>query len=242
MKTNDIYLCAFPKSGITYLSFLLAAARLHHNRIPMVPTMYNIDYLIIDIHKMANLVPGDTWKDGFGNFFKTHNSHSALPNVVYMLRKPLDTLKSFYHFRRQLGNADTVQQFLAGSEGIGPWIKHVRSWLLDNRLASQSIFVTEYETLVANPAAELEALAAQFGVEYSAETIAFAVKSAGIENMRRLENSFVKRNPVYKQFALNFVRKTSERTVDGFTPDMVDLVETHAAPVYAAVKARIAAE
>ena len=37
MKSNDIHICAFPKSGITYFGFLLAAARLRHNGMALVP-------------------------------------------------------------------------------------------------------------------------------------------------------------------------------------------------------------
>jgi hypothetical protein len=239
VKTNDIYICAFPKSGITYFSFLLAAARLRHNKIAMVPTIYNIDFLVIDIHKMGNTPPGEIWHDGLGNFFKNHKGFSALPNVVFLLRDPVDTLKSYYHFRKRLGSADTVLDFLAGPEGIQAWTQHARSWLLDNRLASQSIFVTQYESVLADPAAELRLLANQFGITFSEETIAFSVAAAGIENMRRLEKEFTDRNPVYRQFDLDFVRKTERREIEGFTPEVIALIETHTRPVYEAIKARI---
>jgi hypothetical protein len=240
MKSNDIHVCAFPKSGITYFGFLLAAARLRHNGIALMPTMYNIDFLLIDIHKMSSVEPGSIWRDGVGDLFKTHNPFFPVPNAVYLLRNPVDTLRSYFHFRRQLGSNDSAQAFLLGPEGIAAWIHHVKSWLLDNRTASQSLFVTEYETVLADPRGELRALAEQLGLEFSDETLDFAVQAAGIQRMRDVEASFAAHNPVYAQFNLSFVRKADRRDVDDITPELVKLIHTHAQPVYEQVKTRLA--
>jgi sulfotransferase family protein len=241
MKTNDIHVCAFPKSGITYFGFLLVAARLKHNGIALTPTMYNIDFLLIDIHKMSNVAPASLWHDGLGDLFKTHGPFMAVPNAVYLLRNPLDTLRSYFHFRRQLGSTDSARDFLSGPEGITAWVNHVKSWLLDNRNASQSLFVTEYEDLQANPHAELRALAAQWGLEFAPDTLDFAVQAASLERMRTLEAAFVSRNPVYAQFNLDFVRKSDSRAVDDITPELVGLIKAHAQPVYEVAKSKIAA-
>ena len=69
MRTNDILVSAFPKSGITYFGFLLTAARLHHNGMALRPTMYNIDFLLIDMHKMAGQQTGSIWHDGIGDLY-----------------------------------------------------------------------------------------------------------------------------------------------------------------------------
>jgi hypothetical protein len=240
MKSNDIHVCAFPKSGITYFGFLLVAARLRHNGIALSPTMYNIDFLLIDIHKMSNVAPGSIWRDGIGDLFKTHNPFFLVPNAVYLLRNPVDTLRSYFHFRRQLGSTDSPQAFLLGQEGIAAWIHHVKSWLLDNRNASQSLFVAEYEDVLADPHGELRALGEQLGLQFSDDTLDFAVQAAGIQRMREVESSFAARNPVYAQFNLNFVRKADKRDVDDITPELVKLIHTHAQPVYDQAKSRLA--
>jgi hypothetical protein len=240
MKTNDIHVCAFPKSGVTYFGFLLVAARLRHNQIALVPTMYNIDFLLIDIHKMSNSAPASIWRDGIGDLFKSHDPYFGVPNVVYLLRNPLDTLRSYYHFRTQLGVQSSARDFLTGPEGIAAWVNHVKSWLIDNRNASQSLFVTEYEELQSNPREELRALGRQLGLEFSDNTLDFALRAAGLDSMRALEASFVARNPVNAQFQLEFVRKSDRRTVDAITPDLVTLINTQATPVYELAKSRLA--
>lgn len=239
MKSNDIHVCAFPKSGITYFGFLLAAARLRHNGIALLPTMYNIDFLLIDVHKMSNSAPGSIWRDGLGDLFKTHSPYLHVPNAVYLLREPVATLRSYFHFRRQLGSNDSAEDFLMGPEGIASWIQHVKSWLLDNRNASQSLFVTDYEILLADPRAELRAIGTQWGIEFSADAIEFAIEAASLQRMRKVEAAFAAYNPVYAQFNLDFVRKSGDRTVDDMTPELVSLIKAHAQPVYDQAKARL---
>jgi len=239
MNTNDIYVCAFPKSGITFLGFLLAGARLHHNGIPLQPTLYNIDFLLIDTNKMRNTAAAAIWNDGVGNLYKTHNPFAPLPNVIYLLRNPVDALRSYFYFRRQLGSPDSAHEFLTGPEGINSWVHHVKSWLLDNRTASQSLFVTEYEALTSDPKGELQALTGQLGLTLSHEAIEYAVQAAGIQKMREMEAGFMARNPVYAQYNLDFIRKTDRRQVSEMTPELLDLIQAQALPVYESALERL---
>jgi len=235
MKTNDIHVCAFPRSGITYLGFLLTAARLHHNGIALQPTMYNIDFLLIDTHKMRHATTASIWRDGIGDFLKTHSLHIPAPNVVYLIRSPVDALRSYYHFRRQLGSQDSMADFLHGEDGMRGWIKHVRSWLIDNNLASQSIFVIDYDQLCANPRQQLVTLGEQLGVQFSDESLEFALQLTSLERMRRAETSFRARNPVSARLNLIFVRRFERRRGDEFTPEQIREIEHEAGPVYAEV-------
>jgi len=239
MKTNDIHVCAFPKSGITYFGFLLVAARLHHDGIDLVPTMYNIDFLLIDTHKMGTRPAGSLWRDGIGDLYKTHLPYLNVPNVIYVLREPVATLRSYFHFRRSLGSTDSAQQFLTGPEGIAGWIHHVKSWLLDNHNVSQSLFVTEYERLRGEPAAELRALGQQLGLTLSDEAIAAALAAASLTRMRESEAAFAARNPVYARFDLEFVRRGERRIVEQITPELSELIRAQTQPVYEAARSRL---
>jgi hypothetical protein len=232
MKTNDITVCAFPKSGITYLGFLLSSARLKHNKIDLRPTFYNIDWLLIDTHKWIGHTPAFPWKDGVGDLFKTHERRDALSsftnmNVIYLLRNPVNTLASYFHFRRQLGSKDTMDQFLMGPMGIPAWNAHVKSWLIDNRNPSQSLYLLEYESLVADPAHELHRLTDMLGFSFSDELVKEAVHWSTLAKMRLSEQAFVQSNPVYARFNLQFVRPPVllkdapvQRVVDELTPEL----------------------
>lgn len=208
MRTNDIHLAAFPKSGITYLSFLLALARLSYNNLKMLPTFFNIDYLIIDSHKMTGREYAHLWGDGMGDFIKTHGSWQNVPNVIYLLRHPYDTLRSYYHFEHQQGRAESMEGFIEVQ--AERWRRHVASWLIDNRDPSQSIYLIEYEQI--SPAA-ICALGMMLGYSW---TLGGRSKLAERDSMRSSEEWFAKHNPVYRRFNLEFVREGKERVVEGF--------------------------
>lgn len=244
MRTNDILITAFPRSGITFLGFLLTAARLHLNRIPLVPTFYNIDFLLIDRHKMANLMPGPSiWKDGIGDLFKYHGNNvpgqSIFPNVIYLLRNPVDALSSYYQFRQRLGVTESVDDFLNGPHGIGAWNTHVHSWLLDNANVTQSIHVVQYEELQVHPHNELEKLGRNLGWSLNDDSINAGVRASSLESMRRNEQDFARRNPVYARRQLEFVRPHSDREVPEFTLDHIQTVRRETRATYEQVLTQV---
>jgi hypothetical protein len=249
MKTNDITVCAFPKSGITYFGFLLMAARLKHSGIDLRPTFYNIDFLLVDTHKFnrAYTPTPSRWRDGLGEFYKTHSTAAQFTagqggpesfNLIYLLRNPVDTLKSYYHFRSALGNTESIESFLAGPEGIAAWTRHVRSWLIENRNAAQSLYLLEYEKLIADPESELFQLARVLGLRWTTEDYAHALGMADIEVMRGNERIFAARNPVYRRFNLEFVRPKEARIVPQFTFHHVGLIQQQTQSLYDEVRSK----
>ncbi len=244
MKTNDITVCAFPKSGITYLGFLLTAARLKHNGIDLRPTFYNIDWLLIDSHKMGGLFPPPLpmWRDGIGELYKTHAALTgdlatvrAPPQVIYLLRNPVDTLASYFHFRRQLGMTETLKTWLE-TGAIEEWKTHVRSWLIDNHNASQSLYLVHYEDLISEPIDQLRQLAHVLGLAFKDETLTYAAGMSDIDVMRGNEHAFSARNPVYARFNLEFVRSGEKRRLTEMTPELVELIERKTRDTYDAAR------
>jgi sulfotransferase family protein len=163
---------------------------------------------VIDSHKMQGKDYAHIWDDGMGDFIKTHDAFKAVPNVIYLLRNPYDTLKSYYHFERQLGNQQSIGAFL--EMRIPEWVRHVKSWLIDNKNPTQSIYLIEYEELSPKT---FYALALRLGFEWDAN---YAFGYANQQAMRNEEQWFAQHNPVYRRFELEFVRKGSVREVEGF--------------------------
>jgi Sulfotransferase domain len=247
MKTNDITVCAFPRSGITYLGFLLTTARLLHNRIDLRPTFYNIDWLLIDTHKMSGCATASIWKDGLGDLYKTHSKwgvQAVPPNVIYLLRNPVDTLASYFHFLQRVEHLNaSMEQFLNSSVGIQGWIDHVKSWLIDNHNASQSLYLLDYEKLLNDPEEELWQLWCQLGLPVSGRHVNEAAVYSRIEHMRELERTFVESNPVYAHVNLEFVRPlrggNSEepcRFVEEMTLECIELIQHRTRDIYNAAR------
>jgi hypothetical protein len=242
MRTNDITLAAFPKSGITYLSFLLASARCLINKTTIQPTWYNIDWLVIDTHKMGNRPRGRVWEDGVGDFLKTHAAAPVnAPNVIYLLRNPFDTLKSYYHFTCASDkdpNAVRSPELFARM-GVIEWNNHVASWLLDPSpaRASQSLHLVTYEELLADSGAVLMRLLYALGFQgmdskIGVDLAARAARYSAIDSMRGYEQAFANYNPLYRRFNLEFVRTGGAREVPEFDSQK-DYILEHCGPIYA---------
>lgn len=224
MRTNDVTIAAYPKSGITWLSFLLAVARLSANGLHIRPTFFNIDWLVIDSHKMAGQEYAHIWNDGMGDFIKTHGNWQNVPNVIYLLRNPYDTLKSNYHFTVQLGQRQPIEPFVETQASL--WNQHVTSWLLQSRYPSQSLFLVEYEQLGAEIVYEV---GYQLGFEWD-------VSEVSREAMQRQERQFEAHNPNYRRHHLEFVREGDSREVEGFEKYR-KLIEERCGAVYAQARA-----
>ena len=244
MKTNDITIASFPKAGVSYLGYLLTTARAHHNKLDIRPTFFNIDWLLLDEGQMKGIDRADIWHDGMGDFVKTHAERHSSPgrrNVVYVLRNPYDTLRSYYHFLTQWnGEAPgTPRQFLDTPKvGINAWLRHVQSWVLGQK-PSEPIYVVQYESLVTDPGVELYELFAALGFrDLSDEALGDALYWSSLANMRRLEGAFSANNPGYQRFNMEFVRPGDKREVDGFEQHR-GYIEQQTAKIYEAVKSKL---
>ena len=217
MKTNDITFASFPKAGVSYLGYLLATARAYHNNLDIRPNFFNIDWLLVDQAQWGTTPRADIWHDGMGDFIKTHDANpGGRRNVIYMLRHPFDTLRSYYHFTNKQGSTLTPQQFLDSEKyGINTWLRHLTSWVV-GQSAGQPVYVVQYENVLKDPEAELWDLFDAMGFQYSEEDIDAAVAHASLDNMRRLERTYLASNPSYQRFNLEFVRPGDEREVSGF--------------------------
>lgn len=243
MKTNDIIVAAFPKSGVSYLGYLLVAARAHYNRMDIRPNFFNIDWLLIDDSKMRNIPHAEIWKDGMGDFIKTHQTRDkagAAPSAIVLIREPFATLRSYYHFRRQFaGERVTPQAFLTGPHGISAWLGWVASWTSGG--ASQSLHFVDYDKLMKDTNGQVASIFRALGFEDYEDgfSVQEAVDWATLDNMRLLESQFSANNPVYQNFNLEFIRPGTERAVDGFGEELRPVIDRQCKAAYEAVVSKL---
>ncbi len=224
-NNNDVVICEYPKSGITWLSFMLAGIRLSASKLKCKPTFYNIDSLVNDIHQMKGYHPGKIWNDGIGNFYKSHSTPEDYPRVIYLLRRPESVLKSYYVFRKSFGINETATEFLMGPEGIPGWISHVRSWLIESSNLSLPLMLVRYEDLLLNPSKVLGDICENIGLLASTEDIDYGLKCGEISAMRASEEHFRANNPVYSKGGLNFVRKENARHAEEFNETLISQIK-----------------
>lgn len=202
MTRDLISLSAFPKSGVTYLNFLLfhclfgADADVHD-----LEKRYVID---VHAHPEARFAVPEAPR-----LVKSHfPCDPGLPCVartaraVYLIRDPIDVMMSawdFGHFMRADGAppgdpaADPAFRAFVGRwletggggfDVAGTWVGHVRSWLEQRAVPVHRV---AYHDLVDRPARELAAILAFLGLDVPEERQALAVERSSMAAMAALE-------------------------------------------------------
>ena len=201
------YIAAFPKSGITYLNFMLFHVLFDR---PDDARRIDSDY-IFDVHESLARVPAPGTTP---LYVKIHSAYSAqIPlrrrasRAVYLWRDPIDVMMSVWDFKHLTGEDGLLEaapadravlfqrfcQHWLTTGGLvypfaGSWRDNVGSWLDQTDLP---ILVVCYEQLKAQPFAELQRILAFLQREATDDRIAAAVAAGKPENMRKLESEEV---------------------------------------------------
>lgn len=191
-----IWLASYPKSGNTWLRFLLA-----NFLWGPITDSAQIDRHIPDIHHQFPLRQIST-SHGLG-FVKTHQPTPAevpyphmTDGAVYIVRNPLDVIASLLHYAavpedKQSAFVDHAihyhQSPLWREFGAGAWADHVTHWALDP--APERRLVLFYENLLADPEHNLSRILDFLDVPNGALSLAEAVRRSSFANLKALEEA-----------------------------------------------------
>lgn len=200
MAPKVIWIASYPKSGNTWVRFLLC--NLLYGR---VDSAADLDRLAPDIHDLRVDLP--EWGP---LLLKTHFPLTeTLPlrqytaGAIYVVRDPADVMMSGYHYSR--GREGALKQDAAAFDryldrfmesggdpnwqalGMGTWSGHVRSWLAEPR--PFPVVQVRYEDLLEDPEAVAARLCQPFRISRSREEIARAVAGSSFERLRQIEES-----------------------------------------------------
>lgn len=235
-----VWIASYPKSGNTWLRFLLANV-LHQKPIT---SSAEVRELIPDIHEGLN---GRHLWGPRSTLIKTHwafNTRFPLREdtvgIIHLVRHPVATLESNQNYAiNRSGNltrqatdaqvAQLAQKFVDGfiqngghkqfvANGIGTLEEHVASW--SSPILRYQRIQVRYEDLVADTPGTLRKLVTFLGIERSDADIATAVESASMDAMRRIEEAeiagrregifFQTRNEAAIEAGLRFVGRSSD--------------------------------
>jgi Sulfotransferase domain len=194
-------LSAFPKSGVTYLSFLL-----FHSLFSDECDIHDLERkYILDIHAYPNAQFADPRAP---RLIKSHFPYnSAIPAVrltskaIYLIRQPIDVMMSAWDFDGLVNGAirdmqspalrSYVQRWLmTGGDypPFGPWVQHVRSWLGQTSIP---VHLVTYENLVDSPERELKSILDFLGIQVPADRQRIAIDRSSMKSMAALESQEV---------------------------------------------------
>jgi estrone sulfotransferase len=183
IRSDDVFLCSYPKSGNTWLRFILA--HLYSTRSDITPR--NVDELVPDVY-MANEKANAAASP---RLLKTHHPLFAdYPKAIYVLRDVRDVMLSYYHYQKALGVyngsfgefidvADTLHPF-------GSWSAHVEKAIAFEAAHPERLLLLRYEDLQQNPEAEIQKLVAFLNIP-TQRSIAEAVVLSSFERLSTLE-------------------------------------------------------
>lgn len=181
-KKDDYVIVSYPKSGNTWVRFLVA------------------NYLYpdekVDFHTIHKLIPeiASSYKIKSRispcRIFKSHSSfRSDFRNVIYVVRDGRDVYTSYYHYlKNKIPDDFTFEDFLSDEKHRqGDWSTHVVSWIEGTEELS-SFLVVRYEDLLTDCAGELRRILKFLDISgLQNQRIQRSVEASSFESMRKLE-------------------------------------------------------
>ena len=186
--SDDTFLVSYPKSGNTWVRFLLANL-LHPNE---TVGFSNINRLLpapgVSSKRFLKTLPRP-------RILKSHEPFDArFKKVIYLVRDPRDVVVSEYHFNIKkryiepnLSLEQFVKPFLSGeTSSYGSWWEHAASWI-GARQGNPAFLLVRYEDLLAEPVRETAKIAAFLGINADEARLQAAVDRSSADRMRKLE-------------------------------------------------------
>jgi hypothetical protein len=204
--TADLLKIGFPKSGNTWVHFLMANSIVGAAGRTDDVHFKNLKYWMAGSEKPPTRPP----VDGFPRMRGTHDKPSEATylgedtKVVYIVRHPGDVMESFYHWRRDVradAEVGTFSEFLRSEHGVQAWIDHVESW--ENRWD----LLIKFEDLKQDPASQLNKVWNLIERDINESTVRYAVEQSSFENMSQMEEEYGRKKKAGRNPNTEFMRK-----------------------------------
>lgn len=197
LRPTDVFLVGHPRSGNTWLAYLLAILLEGGDPTGRI-TVANIGEFVPVIHGHDALIFSHDEKADPRIFRNERPNHPALyPRSLFIVRDPRSTLVSYFHYYKTLA-ADarlTLDEFIAAylTDGciasfepeVVRWDHQVREWI--DRSAARPVMIIRYEDLHRDRRSFLEKIAAFCAIAYTDDAMSSALERGTFEAMQRQE-------------------------------------------------------
>lgn len=185
IRPGDAVLVSYPRSGSTWLSFILANLLLRRD--PSFDEAHQTVAELPDFRSAPNLLPGG------GRLLRSHEPWRAeYLRVVYLVRDPRDVLLSYYNYRVWLREfdgslSDFVPIFIGGDvDSYGDWGRHATSWITAQ---SSEVLVIRFEDLKTDSLKAISQIATFLGIDPEPTALGQAIDNNDLSRMRSKEDS-----------------------------------------------------
>ena len=191
---DDLFLVSYPKSGNTWMRFLIG--NLMYPEVEI--TFTNVNKIIPDIYLTSNRELRQITRP---RIIKSHEYFDPrYQKVIFVVRDPRDvTLSSYFHALKYGLITETTSleefchKFLLGqyhfvgeSNPLGSWSENTGSWL-GARENDANFLLLRYEDFQTDIVEQLKKIAQFMSLQCSDSDIARAIQHSSIDHMRQLE-------------------------------------------------------
>lgn len=189
LRAEDVLLASFPRSGSTWLRFVLAN----------LVSLRELDGGEVDFPRLNSMMPELGASDLLARWpystlprtIKTHRRYSVLLRVsrrrVLLVRDPRDVMVSSYLYEQGKTRPRFVGEFGAflrlPALGLEAWFRHLRSW------RARATLELRYEALRARELEEVTRLLDHMEVEAQPNLVAEALRRSNRGRVRHLEEA-----------------------------------------------------
>ncbi len=184
---DDIFLVSYPKSGNTWLRFLLGNIIYENvdfsNMEKFVPDIYIVN------NKKLKAIPKP-------RILKSHEYfHPKYKKVVYIVRDPRSVAVSYYHYQIKFKKIDEkfpfsefLVNFIAGHyDSFGTWSENIESWLATSEADTDKFILVRYEDLKVSTYEQLKTITKFIGLNIDDEVMKISIKKSSFDNMKSNE-------------------------------------------------------
>lgn len=179
---TDIMVTSYPRSGNTWVRFLLANLIANSEQAIGFPAMGKLIPDVNESSSWANLPE----RPSTGRLIKSHIPYDpAFKRVIYIVRDGRDVKVSHYHYNCPHHFQDTFLEYLQRDVWPGLWHEHVESWL--DHADNNSFLLVRYEDMLIQPEEQLKRMAEFVGLPTDKQRIDKAVKHSNFKSLQKVE-------------------------------------------------------
>ncbi len=201
INPDDVFLVSYPKSGNTWLRFILAYLK---NGTSTTINFHQLENIVPDVYVSKDII--DTQKSG--RIIKTHDIFfEGYPRVIYIHRDYRDALISYYYFVLAYKFFDgTFSEFIRSNIVLrhGSWKQHIKAMKKYKQENPDKILVLSYESLLNNFDKSVESINRFCGFKKEVDLNKLKEKTSFSE-LKKIENEFGSR--FMSNTKQNFVRE-----------------------------------
>ena len=186
-RNDDLWIVEFPKSGVTWVSFIIANVANEMRDNSNEVRMFNVTDYVPDIHMTKRLGQQMLWP-----YYRIIKSHSYVNRrylkVLYLVRNPMNVMLSYYKMVTGIGWWNgSISEFIRHKRyGIKAWVRHVDGWYVKSKYFNKMCFI-KYEDLREDTACVIKNVFDCVGLSVPENIVEKAIDKSSIANMRTLE-------------------------------------------------------